>query len=207
MSKTKFYVVWKGRQPGIYSNWADCQAQVTGFEKAIYKSFATKAEAEAALKQNPWHILNNNNSTTNKTTNNSTSSIITNSLAVDAACSGNPGVMEYRGVHVGTRQQWFLIKFPLGTNNIGEFLAIVHGLADLKKKKLNLPVYSDSATALAWVKKKKCATKLPEDTSTASLFEVVRRAEKWLRENQYAQPLLKWHTKKWGEIPADFGRK
>ncbi|MGQ1946382.1 ribonuclease H1 domain-containing protein [Geofilum sp. OHC36d9] len=205
MSKTKFYVVWKGRQPGIYSNWADCQSQVFGFEKAIFKGFATKAEAEAAFKQNPWHILNN--STNNKTANGKTASIIANSLSVDAACSGNPGVMEYRGVHVGTREQWFLVKFPLGTNNIGEFLAIVHGLAELKKKKLNLPVYTDSATALAWVKKKKCGTKLPEDTSTASLFEVIRRAEKWLRENQYSQPLLKWDTKKWGEIPADFGRK
>ena len=33
------------------------------------------------------------------------------------------------------------------------------------------------------------------------------RATKWLKENNYSATIKKWETKKWGEIPADFGRK
>lgn len=204
MSKVKFYVVWKGRVPGIYNSWPECQAQVMGFEKAMYKSFTSRKEAETAFKQNPWSVLNKENKSTSST---SSAGIIPNSLSVDAACSGNPGKMEYRGVHVTSKEEWFLMEFPLGTNNIGEFLAIVHGLSVLNKRNINIPIYTDSATALAWVRKKKCGSKLEENAETASLFDFIRRAEKWLRENSWTQPLIKWDTKKWGEIPADFGRK
>lgn len=204
MSKVKFYVVWKGRKPGIYNTWPECQAQVMGFEEALYKSFSTRKEAEAAYKKNPWSVLNKKSKSANST---SSASIIPNSLSVDAACSGNPGKMEYRGVHVTSKEEWFRMKFPLGTNNIGEFLAIVHGLAELNRRKINIPIYTDSATALAWVRKKKCGSKLEENAATAPLFELIRRAEKWLNENSWTQPLLKWETEKWGEIPADFGRK
>lgn len=204
MSKVKFYVVWKGRVPGIYNTWPECQAQVMGFEKAMYKSFTSRKEAETAFKQNPWSVLNKENKSTSST---SSAGIISNSLSVDAACSGNPGKMEYRGVHVSTKEEWFLMEFPLGTNNIGEFLAIVHALSVLNRRNINIPIYTDSATALAWVRKKKCGSKLEENAETASLFDFIRRAEKWLIENSWTQPLLKWDTKKWGEIPADFGRK
>ena len=94
-----------------------------------------------------------------------------------------------------------------GTNNIGEFLAIVHGLALLKQKGFDMPIYSDSATAISWVKQKKCKTKLPRTQETEDLFIVIERAEKWLNENKYTTRIIKWETKKWGEIPADFGRK
>jgi ribonuclease HI len=206
--KQKYYVVWKGVTPGIYDTWEQCQVQVKGYEAAQYKSFFTLPEAEAAFGQNPWKILSNGG--TKKVTKAkvvSNSSIIQNSLSVDAACSGNPGVMEYQGVHVQTREVWFSKKFPMGTNNIGEFLAIVHGLAELNQRSINIPVYTDSETALAWVKNKKCKTKLLEDETTKPLFELIKRAEKWLIENTWQQPLLKWHTASWGEIPADFGRK
>lgn len=204
MSKVKFYVVWEGRKPGIYNSWPECQAQVMGFEKALYKSFPTRKEAEAAYKQNPWSVMNKKTKSTDST---SSAGIIPNSLSVDAACSGNPGKMEYRGVHVTSKEEWFLMEFPLGTNNIGEFLAIVHALSVLNRRNLNIPIYTDSETALAWIRKKKCGSKLEENAETASLFEFIRRAEKWLAENKWTQPLLKWDTKKWGEIPADFGRK
>lgn len=133
--------------------------------------------------------------------------VLENSLAVDAACSGNPGAMEYRGVHVASRQQVFHFGPIYGTNNIGEFLAIVHGLALLKQKGFDMPIYSDSANAINWVKQKKCKTKLPRDPKTEELFQLIERAEKWLRENTYSTPILKWETRQWGEIPADFGRK
>lgn len=130
-----------------------------------------------------------------------------NSLAVDAACSGNPGAMEYRGVHVASRQEIFHFGPMYGTNNIGEFLAIVHGLALLKQKGFDMPIYSDSVNAINWIKQKKCKTKLPRDAKTEELFRLIERAEKWLRENTYTTRILKWETKQWGEIPADFGRK
>ena len=115
--------------------------------------------------------------------------------------------MEYRGVHVASRQQVFHYGPVYGTNNIGEFLAIVHGLALLKQKGFDMPIYSDSVNAIGWVKQKKCKTKLPRDSKTEQLFLLIERAEKWLRENSYSSPILKWETRQWGEIPADFGRK
>ncbi len=202
-NKKGFYVVWTGRKPGIYTTWDDCKAQVLGFEKARFKKFNSLKDAEAALKRGPSLSAQPKKVKSGG----GSGQPIANSLSVDAACSGNPGVMEYRGVYVQTEEQWFIQKFPLGTNNIGEFLGIVHGLAELQRRKINIPVYTDSMTALGWVKAKKCRTKLAVDDTTQHLFELVRRAEKWLNENQWEQPLLKWDTANWGEIPADFGRK
>ena len=134
--------------------------------------------------------------------------IIKNSLSVDAACSGNPGLLEYRGVYVQTGEQVFHQgPFEKGTNNIGEFLALVHGLALLKQKKFKIPIYSDSANAIKWVKEKKCKTKLERLPENESLFYMIERAEKWLRDNTYTTQIIKWKTDEWGEIPADFGRK
>lgn len=129
-------------------------------------------------------------------------------IAVDAACSGNPGPMEYRGVHIRTGQVLFKIG-PMegGTNNIGEFLAIVHALALQAKQGTCLPIYSDSVNAQGWVRQGICKTKLEENATTAPIFELIRRAETWLRTHRISVPIIKWDTKAWGEIPADFGRK
>jgi len=131
------------------------------------------------------------------------------SISVDAACSGNPGKMEYRGVLTHNKQEIF-IKGPYkrGTNNIGEFLALVHGIALLKSKnKEDIPIYSDSRIAMSWVKQKRCKTNITFDASNKDLLELIKRAENWLKENTFKNPILKWETKAWGEIPADFGRK
>ena len=115
--------------------------------------------------------------------------------------------MEYQGVYVASRQQLFKFGPVYGTNNIGEFLAIVHCLAYQKQQGFNLPIYSDSVNAMSWVKQKKCKTKLERTPKTEELFKMIERGEKWLRENTWTVPILKWETKQWGEIPADFGRK
>jgi ribonuclease HI len=129
-------------------------------------------------------------------------------LCVDAACSGNPGILEYRGVYPVTGQEIFRRgPFPEGTNNIGEFLAIVTGLAWLKRNNISLPLYSDSRNAILWVEQKSCKTKLPRNKKNEELFDLVDRAEEWLMNNSYSTRILKWETKAWGEIPADFGRK
>ena len=128
-------------------------------------------------------------------------------IAVDAACSGNPGPMEYRGVHLPSGKQIFHYGPVQGTNNIGEFLAIVHALALLKQKGATMPVYSDSRTAQIWVQKRKCKTTLQRNEQTEPLFAIIARAERWLMNNPDHSQVLKWDTDNWGEIPADFGRK
>jgi ribonuclease HI len=206
--KQKFYVVWEGHQPGVYASWDACKKQVEGFAGAKYKSFESRAEAEAALKGNYWqHVKKAENAPKKGKT--PRSAIIQGSLAVDAACSGNPGDMEYQGVWTATGQRLFHVG-PLddGTNNIGEFLAIVHALALLKQQGMGkTPIYSDSKTAQGWVKKGKCNTKLEATGRNDKIFELIERAEKWLALNSVTNPILKWETEDWGEIPADFGRK
>ena len=204
MVKKKFYVVWKGVQPGIYNNWTDCRLQVQGYEGAIYKSFDCQEEAEQAMKASPWEYINNKA----KKTKCEKLPYITESLAVDAACSGNPGKMEYRGVYVETGHEIFHQgPFMQSTNNIGEFLALVHGLAHFKKTGCEMPIYTDSHNAMLWVQQKKCRTKLVQTVENTIVFNLIERAEKWLRENNYSTLILKWQTSEWGEIPADFGRK
>lgn len=206
----KYYTVWKGVNPGVYDSWTDCQLQIKNFKGALYKSFTTREEAEEALNSPAHHYLypsEKSGQTSHVAKKQLPENFDTNCLAVDAACSGNPGPMEYRGVYLLTGQEIFHFGPVYGTNNIGEFLAIVHGLALLKKQGLNMTIYSDSRNALNWVKQKKCKTKLERTERTEQLFQMIERAEKWLRENTYTMPVLKWETEQWGEVPADFGRK
>ena len=214
--KSKYYVVWRGRLTGIFESWEECKQQTDGFEGAQYKGYPTRELAEAAHKLNYWQavkqgaenkaqgvgnlILNTQSSTLN--------SIVVPSLSVDAACSGNPGVMEYRGVETATGREIFRMgPFEHATNNIGEFLALVHGLALLKQHNKTMPIYSDSVNAIAWVRAKKCRTKLVRTEKNIEVFNLIARAERWLEDNHYTTKIIKWDTPNWGEIPADFGRK
>lgn len=208
MAKQKFYVVWEGHKPGIYKSWDECQKQVAGFPQAKYKSFESATEAEKAFQGNYWKYVQSAKKPGPKQRV-SRSAIIQESVAVDAACSGNPGDMEYRGVWVADGRQLFHVG-PLkdGTNNIGEFLALVHALAMLKtQNKPSLTIYSDSKIAQGWVKKGKCNTKLEKTGRNEEIFNLIDRAEKWLAVNKITNPIIKWETEDWGEIPADFGRK
>ena len=206
--KQKYYVVWKGVKPGVYGSWAECKPQVHGFDQALYKSFSSREEAVRAFADKPWKHLNPKSPKKAGKAALSTEEIITDSIAVDAACSGNPGLMEYRGVQVADNLELFHVG-PLeeGTNNIGEFLAIVHALALLNKGRQDITIYSDSVNAIKWIEKKKCNTKLKPTERNKPLFDLIARAEKWLKTHTYDNPILKWETKLWGEIPADFGRK
>lgn len=134
--------------------------------------------------------------------------VLANAWAVDAACSGNPGPMEYQCIDLATGAQVFHFGPIHGTNNIGEFLAIVHALALMEKQGIkDKVIYSDSHTAILWVKKKQCKTKLEHNDETKPLFDIIRRAEIWLRGHNIQVEIIKWETSRWGEIPADFGRK
>ena len=124
----KIFVVWTGRQPGIYESWADCQTQINGFHNARHKSFPTR------------HL-------------------------------------------------------------------IVHALAHCKKHSLTVPIYSDSRNAINWVKDRHARTRQERTEKNKKIFDLLDRAIRWLHENEYLNPILKWETKAWGENPADFGRK
>ena len=214
MSKNKFYVVWQGSHPGIYDRWEDCKKEIEGVKGAKYKGFPDRISAETAFKEGPDNYWGKEVSAPVVDLSKAKEQPVSPAVAVDAACSGNPGKMEYQGLFVdfGTQPATTvqLFKSPVfenGTNNIGEFLAIVHALAWMKQKRVQYPIYSDSVNAQLWIRQKKCKTKLQPNAKNEYLFELIVRAEKWLNENAIEVPVLKWKTEIWGEIPADFGRK
>lgn len=207
--KQKYYVVWFGNPTGIFNSWAECKKAITGVNGAQYKSFETRAEAvKAYRKEYADYVGKSKKKALTKEEKRQFGDPDLYTISVDAASSGNPGIMEYRGVDTQTHKQLFHQgPFRQGTNNIGEFLALVHGLAFLKKHNSDRNIYSDSKIAIGWVKRKKCNTKLKQTSKNKQLFDLISRAEYWLKTNTYATKILKWETKAWGEIPADFGRK
>lgn len=210
MAKKKYYVVWEGRFRGVFDNWKECHESVKAFPGAKYKSFPDKLTAEAAYEKDYKDFLGKDfhKKAVSEIKKQFVGKPDPESLSVDAACSGNPGKMEYRGVDTKSGIQIFRSKlYPLGTVNLGEFLALVHGIAYLKQKESRIPIYSDSKTAMKWVKDKKIKTKLLRNKNTEELFQKVDRAIIWLENNTYPNKILKWETEVWGEIPADFGRK
>ncbi|MCG7408736.1 ribonuclease H family protein [Paenibacillus sp. ACRRX] len=213
MTAQKYYVVWAGNQPGIYTSWPECKSQVDNYKDAKYKSYPSKAEAEKAYREGwtkHWgkKAAGGSKQVQTKTAAAVQTEIDYDSISVDVGTKGNPGPIEYRGVHTQTGEVLFARgPIPNGTNNLGEFLAIVHSLAYLKQKGSTQTVYSDSRTALKWVREKKVATTLERNESTREVWDLVDRAVQWLQKNTYDNKLLKWETQVWGEIKADYGRK
>jgi ribonuclease HI len=207
MPRQKYYVIWKGRRTGIFTSWAECEKQVKGFVGAQYKAFGTLREAESALGSS-YEAYKGKPSSLGKWREASVKPIIP-SICVDAACSGSPGKLEYRGAYTESGKEFFHVgPFPDGTNNVGEFLAIVHALTWLAKHDKELTVYSDSENAISWVYTGECRTRLKHTGRNVPIFMLIRSAENWLAENELRDnAVLKWDTELWGEIPADFGRK
>jgi len=211
--KQKYYVVWRGIEPGVYDNWEDAAEQVLTYPGAKYKSFTSMSEAvrafrgddaaegEALIKlfTRPVQEINYE----------AFPEIDLNAIAVDASCVGNPGAMEYRGVEVGSGKELFHAgPYPCGTNNIGEYLALIHALALCDRAgDTTRHIYSDSVTALAWLRARHSRSKLAYSPATAQLLQILERADRWIATHSPANPVSKWDTDTWGEIPADFGRK
>lgn len=215
MSDRKFYVVWEGHAPGIYDSWEECQAQVDGYPNAKYKSFGTLEAATEAFRGDPAEhmafarALRKQMSRSAKPDYHEIPGVRLDAVAVDGACAGNPGPMEYRCVRVSDGAEIFHVG-PLegGTNNIGEYLAIIHAASLLAKRGLTqVPIYSDSVTAQGWVRRGRSNTKVEPNGRNGQVLEMLARADAWLAANRIANPILKWDTDRWGEIPADFGRK
>lgn len=209
--KQYYYVVWHGHQPGIYTEWNDVLKQISGFKGAIYKTFGSKQLAETAFQEHPDKYKDGDYKKTKDLSAEELEKIgepIELALAVDAACNGK-GDFEYQGVWNFSRETVFRVgPYKKGSNNIGEFLALVHALAYLNSHKdpkmKAMPIYSDSRIAMGWVRAKTCRT---NKKPTPEVKNLILRAERWLKTHSYKNPILKWETKVWGEIPADFGRK
>ena len=227
MAKQKFYVVWNGRVPGVYDNWSDAEEQILNFPGAKYKSFASAAEAAKAFRggddeSNPADLGTILIAASDHRAAPSSPSALRPPLsayrqnpdidqtawAVDASCQGNPGIMEYRGVDLATGKELFKVgPFHDGTNNIGEFLAIVHALAEMHRRNEWHNIYSDSKTAQAWIRNRQVKTQLKQTDRNKKLFELLGRGLVWIRSHSWPVKIMKWQTELWGEIPADFGRK
>ena len=208
MAKQKFYVVWEGNEPGVYISWKECERQIRNFDGAVYKSFFDEGLANKAFRDDPQNYIGKDFGKISEKEKIRFGKPIQNSFCVDAACSGNPGIMEYRGVDTQSGAELFRQgPFPHATVNIGEFLALVHGLAFMVERNLTWPIYTDSRTAMKWVRDKKINSKLERLPINEKVFTLVERAINWLKTNDYPNEIVKWETAAWGEIPADFGRK
>lgn len=216
----KFYVVFRGFNPGVYDNWDDAREQVEGFSDALVKGYSNSEEAGEAYRKAVGYedgrevgkllseISEREAPSYGSPSYAGNPEIDLDAWAVDASCLKNPGKMEYRGVEVATGKEIFRVgPFEDGTNNVGEFLAIVHAMALMAKKGESHNIYSDSVSGMAWVRNKRVNTKLKQTQRNAKIFELMARATAWLQTHQFPARVMKWQTEKWGEVPADFGRK
>ncbi len=210
MAKKKYYVVWDGRETGVYSSWEACKEQVSGYPGAVYKSFNSEELANEAFYDDSKEHVGNKKKKPQLTAEQikKYGEPILQSISVDGASSSRGGMSEYRGVFTHNAKEIFRKgPFPEGTNNLMEFLALVHALSICKQEGITLPIYSDSRTAISWVRKKEIKTTKQRTKNNEELFALIDRALKWLKANDYKNKILKWETKAWGEIPADFNRK
>ena len=216
----KYYVVWTGRVPGVYDDLQDALEQVDDFPGASFKSYTSAAAAAEAFRHGTARAegrelggllldaQRQNMPADGKPDYMSNPEIDLNGWAVDAACAGNPGKMEYRGVELMSGREIFHVgPFEQSTNNIGEFLAIVHALSLMYSRGEKHTIYSDSVTGMAWVRNRKVKTQLARNPKTEKSFQLMERALSWLNSHSYDVKIRKWDTDRWGEIPADFGRK
>ncbi|MBO4995230.1 MAG: viroplasmin family protein [Muribaculaceae bacterium] len=209
----KFYVVWAGHHTGIFDTWDECKEAVSNFPGARYKSFDSQEAAVEAYRGSADEHIGIIKAIAKQKAENinyaAIPEITLNSIAVDAGCRHNPGPVEYQGVDVMSGKRLFHVG-PLegGSNNMGEFLAIVHALAMLdNQNRHDVTIYTDSRTAMAWVRNRHAKTTIVPTEANARIRQLVARAEAWLLSHRLLNPIVKWETEKWGEIPADFGRK
>lgn len=141
----------------------------------------------------------------------------TKGISVDAGTQGNPGLCFYRVVDIANGIQLGEKNLGEGTNNLAEFIGLVNAIKEcVRSHKLRAglyktsseprDLYTDSQTALAWLRRKDVKTSF----SGPILLEV-SKCIVFLNSDEYANQkavrVFKWNTKEWGEIPADFGRK
>lgn len=218
---TTFYGVWIGKTIGVYDNWDECKEQVNKFPGAIYSKLKStnKKDALSEFEELKKEKVDNNidknkakneNSTWEEKKKENKGKPIEGVLTVDGASNGKN--CEFQAVWYPSGEKAFISKvFEGGTNNIAEFLGLVLAVKHLKDKGLPLIVYTDSITAMSWFRDKKAnTTARATGKITDELENLLTKSEMFLKQNHELMKqvkVLKWETKEWGEIPADFGRK
>lgn len=217
----KYYVVFRGHNPGVYDNWDEVKEQTQGFPGAVFKGYGTSEEATEAYRNfsgtedraELFRLISGTASRSGSSSPSLTSlsdnpEIDSDAWAVDASCLGNPGKMEYRCVDLKTGKVVFQMgPFDDATNNIGEYLALVHAMALMAKKGEWHNIYSDSKTAMSWWRNRRIKTRLQQTERNSKIFELLARASVWVNTHHFPGRVMKWQTERWGEIPADYGRK
>lgn len=216
----KYYVVFRGHNPGVYDNWDEVKEQIQGFPGAVYKGYGSSEEAARAYRNMTgmedrnelFRLISQRTKQQEQKPGildyRTFPEIDADAWAVDASCLGNPGVMEYRGVELKSGREIFRVgPFQDATNNIGEYLALVHAMSLMTRNGEYHTIYSDSVTAQSWVKRRQVKTQLKPTERNAKVFELLARASVWVKNHNFPGKILKWQTERWGEIPADFGRK
>ena len=215
----KYYVIFNGPDAGVYDNWDDAKERIN-FKGARYKSYSTPEEAAEAFRRESddasaadlGRLLSKASGqrlpAPGQPDYMTIPEVDLDAWAVDASCLGNPGRMEYQGVELMTGRTLFRVgPFDDATNNIGEFLAIVHAMALMAKEGKYHNIYSDSVSGMAWARTRKVKTQLKPTERNKKVFELMARAVTWLNTHSFPGKVMKWQTDRWGEIPADFGRK
>jgi len=132
MAKQKFYVVWQGRKPGIYTSWKECEAQVSGFENAQYKAFDSMVEAEKAFSEIHGNTLISKRKNTNKHP-----FLLPNyERKRSGGCSlqRNPGKWNIVEFTLQQEKRFFISALLKEVRTISEIFGIVHALALLNNK-------------------------------------------------------------------------
>lgn len=192
----KYYAVKVGKKIGIYYSWEDCKEQVNGYPKAVYKSFTDIVEANNFI-----------SATTVVKPKIPATTYSKNSINCDGAYSSSTGIMEFK---IQDTKSGDLIRkklYSCGTNNIAEFLGLCYAMKylDMTNSRKTI-IYTDSITAISWVKNKNINTVF-DYKSNDRLNRDVEECLYFIRNTDSTFNIKKWDTVNWGEIPSDFGRK
>jgi len=161
----KFYVVWQGRKPGIYTDWPTCLQQVDKFTGARYKSFPSLADAQSAFEGG-----SSSAGTSSKSKNKSNASSVKTYTAkevlafdaytkifTDGGCEPNPGEAG-SGLALYCEneltQLWYGLYNPMGTNNTAELNALHQALLIAKREinaKRTVAIFCDSKYSIQCV--------------------------------------------------------
>jgi len=139
-------------------------------------------------------------------------------FVVDGSTRGNPGPSEYRAMNLATGEVVFHCKIGIATNNITEFIALAHCVLYCIQNDLTTEIYTDSQTALSWLRKKSTNSSLPNNEKTAIARDYMNRIIAKLKDVNIIYDgidtkvndniiVSKWYSSEYGEIPADFGYK
>ena len=186
------YAVWQGRRTGIFTKWEEARAQIDGYPSPGFAAFLSRAEAERELEERRRLLA-------------PAGPPPEAGIAVDAACAGAVGPLEYRGIDLRTGETVFA-EGPVdaGTNNLGEFLAIVRALEMLDRQEVSGPIWSESDVAIAWVGEGRHRSSVKPTDRNRELRRRLCRAELFLVDAPAPADVRRWRSDAWGAIPVEF---